>query len=86
MIDMPVGAGRDAMASQKEELEKRRKELQREISKSEKRIHKASSAINQADRSIPRNEDEQAVMKAKIDAQQAVVQKYIDKLNTVRLY
>jgi hypothetical protein len=86
MMDMPVGAGRDAMASQIKELEKRRKDLQREISKSENRIHKARSAINQADRSIPRNEDEQAVMKAKIDAQQAVVQKYIDKLNTVRLY
>jgi hypothetical protein len=86
MMDMPVGAGRDAMASQIKELEKRRKELQREISKSENRIHKARSAINQADRSIPRNEDEQSVMKAKIDAQQAVVQKYIDKLNTVRMY
>jgi len=86
MMDMPVGAGRDAMSSQIKELEKRRKKLQKEISKSENKIQKARSDINQADRSIPRNENEQAVMKSKIDAQQAVVQSYIDKLNNVRLY
>jgi hypothetical protein len=86
MMEMPVSAGRDAMSSQIKELEKRRKKLQNEISKSENKIRKARSAIDQADRSIPRNENEQSVMKAKIDAQQAVVQKYIDKLNTVRLY
>lgn len=86
MMSMPVGAGRDAMAAQVKELEKRRKKLQKEISRSESKINKARSAINQADRSIPVNENEQDVLKAKIDAQQAVVQSYIDKLNTVKLY
>jgi len=86
MMDMPVGAGRDAMATQVKELEKRRKKLQKEISKSENKINKARSAINQADRSIPRNENEQDVLKSKIDAQQAVVQTFIDKLNNVKLY
>ena len=86
MISMPVGPGRDAMASQIGELEKRRKQLQKEINKSDNKIRKAKSAIDQADRSIPRNEDEQAVMKAKIADQQAVVQKYVDKLNTVKRY
>jgi DNA repair exonuclease SbcCD ATPase subunit len=86
MMNMPIGAGRDAMASQVKELEKRRKKLQKEISRSENKINKARSAINQADRSIPRNENEQDVLKSKIDAQQAVVQSYIDKLNTVKLY
>lgn len=83
---MPVGAGRDAMATQIKELEKRRKKLQKDISKGERKINKARSAIDQADRSIPRNENEQSVMKSKIDAQQAVVQHFIDKLNTVRRY
>jgi len=78
--------GRDAMATQVKELEKRRKKLQKEISKGESRINKARSAIDQADRAIPRNDDEQAVMKSKIDAQQAVVQTFIDKLNNVKLY
>ena len=86
MIAMPVGAGRDAMATQIKELEKRRKKLQKDISKGERKINKARSAIDQADRSIPRNENEQSVMKSKIDAQQAVVQHFIDKLNTVRRY
>ncbi len=86
MMSMPVGAGRDAMATQIKELEKRRKKLQKEISRSENKINKARSTINQADRSIPRNENEQDVLKARIDAQQAVVQSFIDKLNAVKLY
>ncbi len=86
MMAMPVGAGRDAMSKQIDELEKRRKKLQNEIGKAEKRVGKAKSAIDQADRSIPRNENEQDVMKSKIDAQQAVVQRFMDKLNTVKLY
>ena len=86
MMAMPVGAGRDAMSKQIDELEKRRKMLQNEIGKAEKRVGKAKSAIDQADRSIPRNENEQDVMKSKIDAQQAVVQRFMDKLNTVKLY
>lgn len=86
MMAMEVGPGRDAVSDQIRELEKRRKSLQREISKGENRIRKAKADIDQADRAIPRNEDEQKEMKARIDAQQAVVQKYIDKLNTVKLY
>lgn len=86
MMAMPIGAGREAMATQIKELEKRRKKLQSEIGKAENKIGKAKSAIDQADRSIPRNDNEQNIMKSKIDAQQAVVQRFIDKLNTVKLY
>ncbi len=86
MMAMPVGAGREASASQIKDLEKRRKKLQKEISKSESKIQKARSDINQADRAIPRNENEQDTMRAKIDAQQAVVQTFIEKLNTVKSY
>lgn len=86
MIAMPVGAGRDAISAQIKELEKRRKKLQREIGKGESKINKARSDINQADNSIPRNEREQSTVKVRIDAQQLVVQSYIDKLNNVRLY
>lgn len=86
MMAMPVGAGREASAAQIKDLEKRRKKLQKEISKSESKIQKARSDINQADRAIPRNENEQDTMRAKIDAQQAVVQTFIEKLNTVKSY
>lgn len=86
MIALPVGAGRDAKSEQVKELEKRRKNLQREISKSENKINKAKSDINKADKAIPVNEQEQTVMQTKIDAQRAVVQLYVDKLNAVKLY
>ena len=86
MMAMPVGAGREASAAQIKDLEKRRKKLQKEISNGESKIQKARSDINQADRAIPRNENEQDTMRAKIDAQQAVVQTFIDKLNTVKSY
>ena len=86
MIAMPVGPGREAMEAQIKDLEKRRRKLQNDIGRSENKIRKARSDINQADRSIPRNENEQEVMKTKIDAQQEVVQRFIDKLNTVKLY
>jgi septal ring factor EnvC (AmiA/AmiB activator) len=86
MIAMPVGPGRDAMTAQIKDLEKRRKSLQKDIGKSENKIRKAKSDIDQADRSIPKNEKEQDAMRLQIEAQQAVVQTFIDKLNTVRLY
>ena len=86
MMAMPVGAGREASSAQIKDLEKRRKKLQKEISNGESKIQKARSDINQADRAIPRNENEQDTMRAKIDAQQAVVQTFIDKLNTVKSY
>lgn len=86
MMAMPVGAGREASAAQIKDLEKRRKKLQKEISQGESKIQKARSDINQADRAIPRNENEQDTMRAKIDAQQAVVQTFIEKLNTVKSY
>ncbi len=86
MMSTPVGAGREEMSAQIKDLEKRRKKLQKEISKSENRISKSRSAIQQADRAIPRNEQEQNIMKLKIDEQQSVVQRFNDKLRTVRLY
>jgi len=60
--------------------------LQKDISKAEKNIKKAESSIAQADESIPLNENEQVVLKQKIDEQTVVVQKFNDKLNTVKLY
>lgn len=86
MMTMPEGAGKDAMTIQIKDLEKSRSKLQKEIRSGEDRISKAKSAIDQADRAIPLNEDEQSVMKSRIEAQQAVVQKFIDKLNTVKQY
>jgi predicted nucleic acid-binding Zn-ribbon protein len=86
MISMDTGPEKEAQAARVKELEKRRKKLQKDISKTESKIRKAESSIAKADESIPLNENEQTVMKQKIDEQTAVVQKFIDKLNTVKLY
>jgi peptidoglycan hydrolase CwlO-like protein len=86
MIGMDTGPEKEAQAARVKELNKRKKQLQKDISKAEKNIRKAESSIAQADESIPLNENEQTVMKQKIDEQTAVVQKFNDKLNTVKLY
>jgi chromosome segregation ATPase len=86
LIGMEAGADKDTKAAQVKDLEKRKKKLQKEISNAEKKVKKAESSINQADRAIPLNESEQEAMRAKITQQEAVVQKFKDKLNTVKLY
>jgi predicted nucleic acid-binding Zn-ribbon protein len=86
LISMDTGPDKEARASQVKELDKRKKKLQKEISKTENKIKDAESSIAQADESIPLNENEQTVMKQKIDEQTAVLQKFNDKLNTVKLY
>jgi predicted nucleic acid-binding Zn-ribbon protein len=86
LISMNTGPEKEAQAARVKELDKNRKKLQKDISKTEKNIKNAESSIAQADESIPLNENEQTVMKQKIDEQTAVLQKYTDKLNTVKLY
>ena len=86
MIGMDTGPEKEAQAARVKELNKRKNQLQKDISKAEKNIKKAESSIAQADESIPLNENEQVVLKQKIDEQTVVVQKFNDKLNTVKLY
>jgi len=86
MISMETGPEKEAQAAKIKEMNKNKKKLQKVISKSESKIRKAESSIAQADESIPLNKNEQFVMQQKIDEQTAVVQKFIDKLNTVKLY
>ncbi|MFZ0472708.1 MAG: hypothetical protein WAL94_08840 [Bacteroidales bacterium] len=86
MIGMDSGPDKEAKAARIKELNKSKKKLQKDISKTENKIKKAESSISQADESIPLNEEEQTVIKQKIDEQTAVVQKFTDKLNTVKLY
>ncbi len=86
LISMEAGPGKEAKASQIAEMEKRRKKLQNEINASENRINKSKNVIDKADRALPKNESEQEIMKAKIEEQEAVVQKFTSKLNTVKAY
>lgn len=86
LISMEAGPGREAKAAQIKELDKRKNKLQKEIQSAENKISKSKSKIDQADRALPRNEEDQQNMNAKIEAQEAVVKKFTDKLNTVKNY
>ena len=57
-----------------------------DIESSENKINKANSEINNADQAIPKNESQQDEMRGKITQQQAVVQKFTDKLSKVEAY
>ena len=86
LISMEAGPGRDAKTAQIKELEKRKNKLQKGINRSENSIGKAKTSINQADRALPKNENQQGKMRERIEEQEAVVQKFIDKLNAVKAY
>jgi len=86
MIAMETGPEKEAQAARVKELNKRKKQLQKDISKAENNIKEAEASISQADESIPLNKNEQVVMQQKIDEQTVIVQKFNDKLNTVKLY
>jgi hypothetical protein len=86
MIGMDTGPEKEAQAARIKEMNKTKKKLQKDISNAESNIKKAESSIAEADDAIPLNKNEQAVMQQKIDEQTVVVQKFNDKLNTVKLY
>lgn len=83
---MDAGPGREAKAAQIKELDKRKSKLQREIQSADNKISKSKSKIDQADRALPRNDVDQQRMNERIGEQEAVVRRYMDKLNTVRNY
>jgi hypothetical protein len=67
-------------------LEKQRKRLSRAITSSEKKINKAERAISKATNDIPRNDRIQQRYMEEVAAQEAVLQKFLDKLNTIKGY
>lgn len=67
-------------------LEKRKKKAQNAIESSQNRINKANATIDKANSDIPINERMQEDVKKKIDNQQAVYQRYADKIKTIKSY
>lgn len=86
LISMEAGPGREAKSAEIKEMEKRKGKLQREINKADNSIDKSKSKINQADRALPKNENDQDRKREKIEEQEAVVRRFMDKLNTVKDY
>ena len=83
---MEEGPAKKEKAEQIKELEKRKKKAQNSIESSEKKINKSDSDINQATGDIPRNERMQEKVREQIFAQEAVYQRYADKLKKIKSY
>lgn len=67
-------------------LEKQKKKAQNSIESSETRINKANAEIEKANSDIPNNEKMQEEVKGIIESQQAVCQKYADKIKTIKSF
>lgn len=67
-------------------LEKRKKKAENSIQSSQERIDKANKEIDKANQDIPENEQKQQVLNDKIHDQQAVAQKFEDKVKTIKAY
>jgi hypothetical protein len=83
---MDEGLAKDEKDKVLKSLEKERKKLTRSIASSEKKISKAEGAIKKANNDIPRNDRIQEKYNEEIRAQEAVVQRFTDKLNTIKGY
>lgn len=67
-------------------LEKRKKKAQNSIESSQNKINKLSTEIDKANSEIPRNEVQQGQATDKILKQQAVYDRYADKVKTIKAY
>ncbi len=86
LATMSDATARDEKEKYIKELEKDKRKLQRAIRSSENRLKKANNAIDKANRDLPRNDKTQDRIREQIAAQEAVVQKYTDKVNRIRAY
>jgi predicted nucleic acid-binding Zn-ribbon protein len=83
---MEAGDIRDEKVKYIKDLEKQKKRTKKAISSSENRISKADRSINNANRAIPRIDNTQERTRTRITDQEAVVQRFVDKLNTIKAY
>jgi hypothetical protein len=67
-------------------LEKRKKKALNSIEASQNKINKSNSEIDKANAEIPRNGKMQEQVNEKIANQQAVCQKYADKIKTIKTF
>ena len=68
------------------DLEKRKKKALNSIESSENKINRSNSEIDKATEEIPKNERMQEKVKEQIAFQEAVYQKYADKLKRIKSY
>ncbi len=83
---MEEGPAKKEKAEQIKDLEKRKKKAQNTIESAEKKINKSDSDINQATGDIPRNERMQEKVREQIFQQEAVYQRFAEKLKKIKSY
>ena len=86
LAGMQPGTEKDEKAAYLKDLDKQKKQKMKAISKAENRISKSERTIDKAKADIPKTGKMQEKFKVQIDAQDAVVQKFVEKLNTVKAY
>ena len=86
LTGMEEGPARKEKSDQIKELEKRKKKAQNSLDASENRINRSNNEIDKANSDIPRNERMQEKVREQIDGQQALYQRYADKLKKIRSY
>jgi len=86
LATMEEGPARKELEDQVKDLEKRKRKAEHSIKSSERKIRKADSNIDKATGEIPRNERIQEKLKEQIAEQEAVYQKFADKLKRIKAY
>jgi chromosome segregation ATPase len=83
---MEEGPARKEKADQIKDLEKRKKKATNSIESSEKKIQKSNEEIDKATNEIPQNERMQERVREQVASQEAIYQKYADKLKKIKSY
>jgi hypothetical protein len=86
LSSMKAGTEKDEKALFVKDLELKKKRTIRSISASESKITKAEKTIEKATQNIPVIGSDQADVRDRISEQEAVVQRYTDKLNIIKEY
>ena len=81
-----TGPAKEEKIKYLKELDKRKKKAQSSIESSENKINKTNNDTDKTNAEIPKNEKMQEQVNEKIQNQQAVLQKFTDKLKRIRSY
>jgi chromosome segregation ATPase len=83
---MEEGVTKEAKQKFIKDLEKQKNKLMKDVESSENKINKADSEIEESYTEIPKIESKQETVKAKIAEQEAIKNKFVEKLNAIKAY
>jgi len=81
---MTTGTEKDEKVAYIKDLDKQKKKTLKSVTKTENRISKYQKEIANIKTSIPKNDESQGKSQDQINAQEAIVQKFTDKLNMIK--